>query len=452
MNNTQREFRVYVSCIINSKNFFSTSYIKPQTFSASLKKSILVFFILFECLGLQAQDTMQQVTAGRKNSAASLSKSYVIIISADGFRYDYAKKYNATNLLRLRAGGVQAKSMIPSFPTVTFPNHYTIATGMYPAHHGLVYNHFYDRDKKAGYTMYNRKAVEDGSWYGGLPLWVLAEQQKMISASYYFVGTEASIQQISPTYWYKFNDETNIDYRIEKVVNWLQLPAEVRPHLIMFYMSEADHAGHDYGPDSKQTEQAVKFIDEAIGKMTERINALGLPVNFIFLSDHGMAAVDTATKINIRSLIDTSRFIIHGGSATLHLYAKAPGDIRATYEALKKKEHGFIVYLREEIPSKWYYDKTEDWFDRIGDILIVPQYPKILSTWSGHVDVGAHGFDPSIKEMHASFYAWGPQFKKGKTIDSFENVHIYPMVCRLLGLNYTHKIDGKLKVLKRVLK
>ncbi|MFN2440594.1 MAG: ectonucleotide pyrophosphatase/phosphodiesterase [Chitinophagaceae bacterium] len=420
-------------------------------FSLSCKKSLLIF-ILFACSGLLAQDTVQHVTAGRKNAAANLNKPYVIIISADGFRYDYAKKYNATNLLRLGDRGVQAKSMIPSFPSVTFPNHYTIATGMYPAHHGLVYNEFYDRNKKASYSMYNRKAVEDGSWYGGLPLWVVAEQQEMISASYHFVGTEASIQQTSPTYWYKFNDKTNIDYRIQKVVDWLQLPAELRPHLITFYMSEADHAGHDYGPDSKQTEKAVQFIDEAIGKMTKRVNALGLPVNFIFLADHGMATVDTATKINIRSMIDTSRFIIHGGSSSLHLYAKTRADIRSAYDALKKKENGFTVYLREEIPSKWHYDKTEDRFDRIGDIFIVPQYPKVLSSWWGGIDLGAHGFDPSMKEMHASFYAWGPQFKKGKTISSFENVHIYPMVCRLLGLKYTHKIDGKLEVLKKVLK
>jgi predicted AlkP superfamily pyrophosphatase or phosphodiesterase len=324
--------------------------------------------------------------------------------------------------------------MIPSFPSVTFPNHYTIATGMYPAHHGLVYNQFYDRNRKASYSMYDRETVEDGTWYGGVPLWVLAEQQRMVSASHHFVGTEAPIKQTLPTYWYKFNEETNIDHRIQKIVDWLQLPIEVRPHFISFYMSEVDHAGHDYGPDSKQTAKAVKFVDKAIGKMTERINALGLPVNFIFLSDHGMATVDTVSKINIRSLIDTSRFIIRGGSTSLHLYAKTQADIKATYDALKKKENGFTVYLRDIIPLKWHYDKNEDRFDRIGDIFIVPHYPKVLSSWSGRIDPGAHGFDPSIKEMHASFYAWGPQFKTEKTISSFENVHIYPMVCRLLGL------------------
>ena len=417
-----------------------------------MQKLIASLLLVIFSVSLQAQDTVQQIVPGRKNAPAQLSKPYVILISADGFRYDYADKYHAANLLRLRATGIQAKSMIPSYPSVTFPNHYTVATGMYPSHHGLVYNQFYDRNRKASYAMSDRKAVEDGSWYGGIPIWVLAEQQGMVSASYHFVGTEAAIQQTLPTYWYKFSDAKNIDFRIQKVVDWLQLPEDIRPHLITFYMSDADHSGHTYGPDTKQTEEAVQYVDAAIGKMVEKVNALGLPVNFIFLADHGMAAVDTVTKINIASMIDTSRFILKGGGTSLHLYVKNPVEIHSLYEELKKKENGFVVYLRENIPAKWHYDKSEDRFDRIGDILVVPIYPKVLSGWSGRIMPGAHGFDPAIPVMHATFYAWGPQFKKGKTIPSFENVNVYPMVCRLLGLTYAHEIDGKLKVLKKILK
>jgi len=417
-----------------------------------MQKLIASLLLIIVSVSLQAQDTVQQIVPGRKNAPAQLSKPYVILISADGFRYDYADKYHAANLLRLRATGIQAKSMIPSYPSVTFPNHYTIATGMYPSHHGLVYNQFYDRNRKSSYAMSDRKAVEDGTWYGGIPVWVLAEQQGMVSASYHFVGTEAAIQKTLPTYWYKFSEAKNIDFRIQKVVEWLKLPEDVRPHLITFYMSDADHAGHTYGPDAKETEEAVQYVDAAIGKMVEKVNALGLPVNFIFLADHGMAAVDTVTKINIASMIDTSRFILKGGGTSLHLYAKNPGEIHTSYEELKKKENGFVVYLREDVPAKWHYEKTEDRFDRIGDILVVPIYPKVLSSWSGRIMPGAHGFDPAIPVMHATFYAWGPQFKKGKTIPSFENVNVYPLVCRLLGLTYSHEIDGKMKVLKKILK
>ena len=417
-----------------------------------MQKIVLAIFFFVLCGLLHAQDTIQQIVPGRKNAGNQLNKPYVILISADGFRYDYAKKYNAVNLLHLRRKGVKAKSMIPVFPTVTFPNHYSIATGLYPSHHGLVYNQFYDRKRKATYGMADRKAVEDATWYGGTPLWVLAEQQGMLSASYYFVGTEAAIQQTYPTYWYKFGENTDINYRINKVIDWLKLPEDIRPHFISFYISNVDHAGHMYGPDAPQTQAAVQFVDKAIGSMVEKVNALGLPVNFIFLSDHGMAAVDTVTRINIATMIDTARFIMRGGGTSLHLYAKNAADIKPTSEALKKKENNFTVYLREHIPAKWHYSKTDDLFDRIGDIFVVPTYPKVLSGYTNRISPGAHGFDPAMKKMHASFYAWGPQVKNGKTIASFENIHVYPLVCRLLGLSYSHKIDGDAEVLEKIVR
>ncbi len=416
-------------------------------------RSITIFLLLFVfCVTLHAQDTIQQVTPGRKNAAGQINKPYVILISADGFRYDYAEKYKAANLLRLRNSGVKAKSMLPVYPSVTFPNHYSIATGLYPAHHGLVYNQFYDRSRKAGYSIGNRKTVEDGTWYGGTPLWVLAEQQGMISASYYFVGTEAAIQKTYPTYWYRFGEDTDINYRINKVVDWLKLPEEIRPHLITFYISNVDHDGHMFGPDAPQTEAAVQFVDKAVGSMVEKVNALGLPVNFIFLSDHGMAAVDTVTRINIAAMIDTSRFIMRGGNTSLHLYAKDTADIEPTYQLLKKKADFFTPYLRAEIPAKWHFSKADDRFDRIGDIFIAPQYPKVLSSKMGRISPGAHGFDPAIKKMHASFYAWGPQIKKRITIPSFENIHVYPLVCQLLGLRYTEAIDGDPAVLDNIIR
>lgn len=408
--------------------------------------------ICFCSLTLYAQDTIEQITPGRINAASQMNKPYVILISADGFRYDYAEKYHAENLIKLRKSGVQATSMIPAFPSVTFPNHYTIATGLYPSHHGLVYNQFYDRGRKESYSIGNRKSVEDGTWYGGTPLWILAEQQGMLSASYYFVGTEAAIQNTHPTYWYRFGENTDINYRINKVVDWLKLPEEIRPHLITFYFSDVDHEGHRYGPDAPQTESAVQLVDKAIGSLTEKIKALGLPVNYIFVSDHGMAAVDTVTRIHIADMIDTSRFIMRGGNTSLHLYAKDPADIQATYQSLKKQEKYFSVYLKDNIPAKWHYRTADDRFNRIGDIFVVPQYPKVLSSNMGRISPGAHGFDPLIKNMQATFYAWGPQIKVGKTIPSFENIHIYPLVCRLLGLTYTEAIDGDPAVLNKIIR
>ena len=166
-------------------------------------------------------DTTQKVDLSRRNSKKQQDKPYLILISADGFRYDYAKKYKANTLIKLSEKGVRAEAMIPSYPSVTFPNHYSIVTGMYPSHHGIVDNKFYDAKRSDFYIVGTRAKVEDGSWYEGTPLWVLAEQQHMLSASFYWVGSEAAIKGIRPTYYYNYTEKIDIDQRVQVVVNWL---------------------------------------------------------------------------------------------------------------------------------------------------------------------------------------------------------------------------------------
>src|SRR4249920_726039 len=162
-------------------------------------KCFFVSWFLFFSIAGSAQDTIQKVIPGRVNASRQTKKPYIILISADGFGYDLAKKYKAENLLRLSGGGVAAEYMKPCYPSLTFPNHYSIVTGLYPEHHGIVDNNFYDKKKRTFYSLGNRKAVADSSWYGGEPLWVLAEKQKMISASFYWVASESAIQGIRPT-------------------------------------------------------------------------------------------------------------------------------------------------------------------------------------------------------------------------------------------------------------
>jgi predicted AlkP superfamily pyrophosphatase or phosphodiesterase len=398
------------------------------------------------------QDTTQHFVEGRRNAPAQMKKPYVILISADGFRYDYIDKYPSENLLRLSASGVRASSMIPSFPSVTFPNHYTIVTGLYPSHHGIVYNQFYDRKRMASYAMGDRKAVEDGSWYGGTPLWVLAEQQQMMSASYHFVGTEAAIRGLYPSYWYRYSDGIDLDLRIATVVNWLKLPEETRPHFITFYMSDVDHAGHSYGPDAMETRKAVELVDQTVGKLEKEISRLGLPVNFVFVSDHGMAAVDTVYRMDPVVHVDTAHFIVKGGGTTIHLYAKSGADVTKQTAKLKKEAGEYDVYTRDQLPAHWHYSEKDDRFGRMGDIILIPRYPKVFSTANRRIIPGAHGFDTKISDMHATFLAWGPAFKKGLRIPSFENVHVYPMLCALLGLKFESEIDGKAEVLRPILK
>jgi predicted AlkP superfamily pyrophosphatase or phosphodiesterase len=402
---------------------------------------------------LLAQDTSQQVNDQRFNQKQQIGKPYVILISADGFRADMAEKFGAKNLLQLSKQGVRARFLEAGFPTVTFPNHYSIITGLHPAHHGLVDNEFYDRKRKLIYKSSNKQQVADSSWYGGKPLWVLAEEQGMLAANFYWVASESAIQGLRATYYYHYNNRISIDKRIQVVANWLGLPEEKRPHFITFYFPEVDDAGHNFGPNSAQTGEAVRWVDEAIGKLDSVAKASGLPVNFVFVSDHGMTDINPKQIMKIPACIDTSRFVIPYGNVTLHLYAKNPVDILPQYERLKKEKQPFEVFLRKKIPKYWKYSTQHDKYDRIGDILLVAKAPGIFKPSHFPISPGKHGFDNRDQDMRATFFAWGPAFVQGIELESFSNVHIYPMIAHLLGLSYQQKeIDGKISVLRPVLK
>ena len=419
------------------------------------KKIFAFVSILFLTNIAWSQDTTQQIIAGRFNSKEQQQKPYLILISADGFRADLAEKYNAVNLLRLRELGVQADYMLPSYPSLTFPNHYTIVTGLYPSHHGLVDNTFYDKERNQVYSMNNKKFVSDSSWYSGTPLWVLSEKQQMLSASYFWVASESAIQGIRPTYYFIYNEKTTIDGRIQAVKRWLQLPEDRRPHFITFYFPEVDHVEHTYGPDSKETEKAVHFVDESVGKMVAEINTLNLPVSFILVSDHGMTKIDNDKAMGLPKAVDTSKFFVPGGEACLHMYAKEKRFIKPAYKALKKEAVDFDVYLvNKNMPKRWHYSKHDDRYNRIGDILLVPHLPGFFNIGTRkNTNIGKHGFDPYTTDMHATFYAWGPAFKQHTKINGFENVNIYPVIAHILGLNYNeNEIDGKLSILKPALK
>lgn len=421
-------------------------------------RSFLCVFLVC-CMGgasAQITDTVQKVVPGRANSTEQEKKPYVIFISADGFRYDLADKYHATHLQALRAKGVAAASMTPAFPSVTFPNHYSLATGLYPAHHGLVDNTFYDPKKGKTYRINDRAAVTDSSYYGGTPIWVLAEQQKMLSASFFWVGSEAAVDGVRPTYYYLFNDKIALDTRLQAVKNWLTMPEDQRPHVILFYLSQVDHAEHLYGPESKETEAAVHLVDNCVGKMVQIVDSLNLPVNFIFVSDHGMDQVDTTRGIYLPKAVDTIRFKVTFGETMIHLYAKDKNDIEAEYQALKKEAGAeetpdYDVYLATEMPDRWHYSTRDDRYGRIGDILLVAREPHVFAVRGRRINPGAHGFDNASPDMGATFYAWGPAFRQ-LGVPAFENVNVYPLIAHILGLTIAQPIDGSLKTLSGTLK
>ena len=385
------------------------------------------------------------------NSEAAQKAHYVVLVSLDGFRWDYAKRDSATHLLALGKQGVWApEGMLPSFPSLTFPNHFTIVTGLYPEHHGLVANSFYDPAKQARYAINDQAAVTDGSWYSGTPLWSLAESEGMRTACFFWPGSEAKIAGYRPTYYLHFDNKIDDNARIEQVLAWLRLPPEDRPHFITLYYDEPDHEGHMYGPDAPETKAAVVKVDKLIGKLKAGLDVTGLPIDLVVVSDHGMAKVEGET-ITLDKFADLAGFETVGSL----LYAKTDADAARVYNQLKKASSQFMVYRRKDVPAGLNFRDNP----REGDPVVIATGPFLFRAHAPPSDkpestppAGMHGYDPhAMPQMKASFYAAGPDILPGHTVRPFENVNLYPWLAHLLGLT-APKSDGSLNVLAGTLR
>lgn len=388
---------------------------------------------------------------------------HVILISIDGCKYDYVERFRPENLSKFIANGTAAKSLIGAFPTKTFPNHYAIATGMKPENNGLVDNRFYDPDKGEDYAVGNRSAVEDPSWYAGTPLWVLAEQQGMVAASYFFVGSETAIQGKYPSYFYAYDGNVPNLKRISQVFDWLLLPEESRPRLITMYFSDMDDVGHMYGPDNDaQLGKRMEKLDRELGALFEGLRSFDLNINVIIVSDHGMANVPKDNLINLDHLVEGIATRVSNNGALAHLYLDNPEQVGQVVQELEKWKD--LPITIEKVSDRISYGNTDKFGKRMGDILIIPHLGYYLATSADMVRYqqraaryqtqvfGEHGYHPSYQDMHGIFYANGPAIRQGLLINSFENVHVYPLICQILGLPIPADIDGSLEVLQAILK
>lgn len=378
-----------------------------------------------------------------KADKKSKEKPYVVMLSIDGFRHDYAEMHNAVNLLEMAKNGASAE-MIPSFPSKTFPNHYTLVTGLYPANHGIVGNSFFSREKKDFYAVGKKQAVTDGSWYGGTPLWVLAEQNQMKAASYYWVGSEAAIQGIRPSYFEKYNHGTPNDDRIDKVLEWLSLSEQDRPHMVTLYFALVDDAGHAYGPKDERTKTAVLEADRLVGRLRDELAKLNLPIYLIVTADHGMTEINRGIDM---SEVDFGDAILDYSSTMLMVYSDDSVELQSIKNQLADKKQ--LTVLSEEEAAKKLGFKNED---RVGDLIALAQPPAIILKSPKPVYGGTHGYDPKkYQDMHAAFYIEGPNIMKNLRLEPFENVNVYPLVADLLGLEIKLKIDGQQEIIDQVI-
>ena len=382
------------------------------------------------------------------NAASQVNKHYVVLVSLDGFRWDYATKYGAKHLLAIGARGASApEGMIPAYPSLTFPNHYTLVTGLYPEHHGIVANSFYDPDRKQEYSLHDPATAQDGSWYGGVPLWSLAEKQGMRTACFFWPGSEAKIAGERPSFYLHFEESYPDRKRIDQVIAWLELPVARRPHFITLYYGSVDHEGHLYGPDSAQVAAAVRHVDTLMGELETKLDALHLPVDLIVTSDHGMAKVERQ-PIMLDKFADLREFKTVGSL----LYPRTEADAERVYQQLKAADSGFEVFRRGKVPAELYYNSNA----REGDPVVVAQGPYLIwaraAGHSGAPMAGNHGYNPfEMKSMRAIFFAEGPDIRPGTKLKPFENVNVFPFIVKILGLT-SPKVDGDANVLSIALR
>lgn len=359
--------------------------------------------------------------------------TYVVVVSFDGFRWDYTDLYDTPNFDSITSLGVKAERMIPSFPTKTFPNHYSLATGLYPDNHGIINNSFYAGDLDGIYRIGDRDMVSNPDAYFGEPIWVTAEEQGIKSASYFWVGSEAPIKGTFPTYWEKYDGSIPYMNRVDQVIKWLKLPLENRPGLVMLYFDEPDRTGHIAGPLHTETGEMIKYLDSVLGYLRQKIAALeyGDRVNLVVLSDHGMGTISTNKYVNMYDYIEEDWMDFIVGGNPVYLIDPAEGYDDSITIALNSVE-GVQAWQKEDIPEHLHYGDS-------------PRFPGIVvvadSTWSigtrtdslGYTG-GAHGYDNTFTQMHTIFFAEGPAFKKGYTSVAFPNVDVYSILTHILGL------------------
>jgi alkaline phosphatase D len=380
------------------------------------------------------------ILTGFRKDARKPYKNYVLLVSLDGFRWDYSKLYNTPNLNKMAKDGVNAERMYSSFPTVTFPNHYSIATGLYPDHHGIINNSFPAPDLGLFYRMGDRNAVENPAFYGGEPVWVTAEKQGVKSASFFWVGSEAPVEGIQPAYWKKYDETVTYEARIDTVIKWLNYPIPKRPELVTLYFDEPDATSHIFGPVSPRTGKIVERLDSLMGVLRTKLSALpeAKRINLIILSDHGMSAVSRDRYINIKSIVPNRMIASISGGNPVYLINPSEGKKDSVLYLLNKAK-GLKAWSKSELPPKWHYGTNP----RIPEIVVVADSSWSIGTRSDGSSLrgGAHGYDNSNSDMFSIFYAAGPSLKKNFKFKELNNVDIYNLVCRILDISPV-KNDG----------
>ena len=408
----------------------------------------LVWLLVIQIVACNANDQVFETTNHQVNDVKAENAPSILLISIDGFRWDYVDKYQPKFLTQFAQHSARLKSLRPSFPTKTFPNHLTLVTGSYPQHHGIIANGFYAPDLGLNYSLRRSESVNNPQFYKRDPIWVIAEQQNMRTATFFWPGSEAAISDTLPTYLVRFDQTIDHQIRIDTVVNWYKLPANRRPHFSTLYFDEVDSAGHDYGQDSPQLMAAINQVDTTLAKLMAQLNALDIKVNVVIVSDHGMATVPKQNYEHLPLWLK-QQFMVKGGGPLVHIYQKKSQKISLsqTVSALNRQAKHYRCYQYQDLPPKLNINKSH----RMGDISCLPN-KKWAIGFNGHKPIGDHGWDQyNDPDLSGIFYASGPNFKQNYQLETTDNIHVMPLLAHILGLKLPSNIDGKLKPMQALL-
>ncbi|MEG3183516.1 ectonucleotide pyrophosphatase/phosphodiesterase [Lysobacter erysipheiresistens] len=369
-------------------------------------------------------------------AAAEPERASVLLVSIDGFRADYLDLGITPNLARIAATGVRAAWMNPSYPTLTFPNHYTLVTGLRPDRHGIVHNTMHDVALGA-FSLGRPEAVGDGRWWGGEPVWVAAENAGLPTATMFWPGSEAAIDGVRPTRWRPFDSSLPAATRVDIVLGWLSEPTATRPRFATLYFDQLDHESHDHGPDSTEAHAAIRELDATIGRLLDGLAARGLDdaVNLVVVSDHGMATVEPGQVVAVEDMVAprNARLVTAGQSVG---FALLPGREAAAQAQLLGRHERYECWRKDALPDRWHYG---------AHLRVPPIVCQMDEGWDARprerianrpstTTRGSHGFDPALPSMQAIFLARGPAFRKGTRLPAFDNVDVYPLLMALVGL------------------
>lgn len=375
----------------------------------------------------------------------------VVLISLDGFRADYLDRPAAAGLRALAGQGVRALGMEPVFPTKTFPNHYTIVTGLYPEHHGIVANTMED-PTLGRFVTSDTLAVRNGAWWGGEPIWTTAERQGVRSAALFWPGSEAPNHGIRPSFYAPYDDDFPHEGRIRQVLDWLRLPSGQAPRLVTMYFSVVDGAGHNDGPDSPQVDSAIARVDSAVTALAAGIEALGIAgrVNVVVVSDHGMTSVDAARQIFLDDYVPVDAIRVVDWTPVGAVVPRAGAEAEV-YRRLVGAHPHLQVYRREGVPERFHYRAHP----RITPLVLVADDGWTITTHARAESApprgGNHGFDNRLSAMQALFVAWGPAFRSGIELPRVRNLDVYDLLAAVLGISPAPN-DGDLDSIRVVLR